>query len=83
MYDNFSVFNKISGIAVSSPILCSKQFSNFPPRRLGFEPRLNHVGFVVDKVALGQVSSEYFVSPANSHSTDWSTFISYHLGLVQ
>jgi hypothetical protein len=40
------------------------------------------VGFVVDKVALGQVSSEYFGSPANSHSTDFSTIIIYHLGLV-
>jgi hypothetical protein len=30
-------------------------------RRLpGFEARSSHMGFVVDKVALGQVSSEYF-----------------------
>jgi hypothetical protein len=37
------------------------------------------VEFVVDKVALGQV-----FSPANSHSTDYSTFIIiYHPGLVQ
>jgi hypothetical protein len=28
-----------------------------------FEPRSSHVGFVVDKVALGQVFSEYFSSP--------------------
>jgi hypothetical protein len=41
------------------------------------------VGFVVDKVALGQIFSEYFGSPANSHSTDCSTFIIYHPGLVQ
>jgi hypothetical protein len=27
-------------------------------RRPGFDPRASHVGFVVDKVALGQVSSE-------------------------
>jgi hypothetical protein len=33
------------------------------------------VGFVVDRVALGQVFSEYFGSPANSHSTDCTTFI--------
>jgi hypothetical protein len=26
----------------------------------GFEPESGHVGFVVDKVALGQVFSEYF-----------------------
>jgi hypothetical protein len=38
------------------------------------------VVFVVDKVALEQVS----VSPANSHSTDCSTsIIIYHPGLVQ
>jgi hypothetical protein len=32
----------------------------FPPRRLGFKPRSSYVVFVVDKVALGQVISEYF-----------------------
>jgi hypothetical protein len=32
----------------------------FLPRRPGFEPRSGHVWFVVDKVALGQVFSEYF-----------------------
>jgi hypothetical protein len=44
-----------------------------------------HVGFVVDKVALGQVFSEYIsVSPANLHSTNFSTItITYHPGLVQ
>jgi hypothetical protein len=43
------------------------------------------VGFVVDKVALGQVFSEYFsVSPANLHFTNFSTItITYHPGLVQ
>jgi hypothetical protein len=43
------------------------------------------VGFVVDKVAVGQVFSEYFGFPANSHSTDCSTIIiiTYHPGLVQ
>jgi hypothetical protein len=42
------------------------------------------VGFVVDKVELEQIFSEYLGSPANSHSTDCFTFIIiYHLGLVQ
>jgi hypothetical protein len=44
------------------------------------------VRFVVDKVALGQVFSEYFGFPANSHSTDCSTviiIIIYHLGMAQ
>jgi hypothetical protein len=41
------------------------------------------VGFVVDKVALGQVLSEYFGFPC-LHSTNSSTVtIIYHLGLVQ
>jgi hypothetical protein len=34
--------------------------AGFHPRRPGLEPRSGHVGFVVDKVALGQVLSEYF-----------------------
>jgi hypothetical protein len=33
------------------------------------------VGFVVGKVALGQVSSEYFGFPANLHSTKFSVLI--------
>jgi hypothetical protein len=37
--------------------------SGFPPRRPGFEPRSGHVEFVVDKVAVGQVFSEYFGFP--------------------
>jgi hypothetical protein len=42
------------------------------------------VGFVVDKVALGQVFSKYFSSPVNLHSTNWSTItVTYHLGLVK
>jgi hypothetical protein len=42
------------------------------------------VGFVVDKVVLGQVFSAYFGFPANLHSTNFSTItITYHLGLVQ
>jgi hypothetical protein len=34
--------------------------AGFPLRLPGFDPRSGHVGFVVDKVALGQVSSKYF-----------------------
>jgi hypothetical protein len=41
------------------------------------------VGFVVDNVALGQVSSEHFSFPANLHSTNFSTItLTYQLGLV-
>jgi hypothetical protein len=42
------------------------------------------VGFVVDKVALERVFSEYFGFSINSHSTDCSTLITiYYPGLVQ
>jgi Zn-dependent M28 family amino/carboxypeptidase len=54
-----------------------------PTAAAGFEPGSDHVGFVVDKVALGQVFSDYLVSRANSHSTDCSTLIIYHPRLVQ
>jgi hypothetical protein len=37
--------------------------SGFPSGRLGLEPRSGNVGFVVDKVALKQVFSEYFGFP--------------------
>jgi hypothetical protein len=37
-----------------------------PPQRPGFEPGSGHVGFGVDKVALGQVFSEYFGFPCQS-----------------
>jgi hypothetical protein len=36
---------------------------DFPPWRSGFEPRSDHLGFVVDKVTLRQVFSEYFRFP--------------------
>jgi hypothetical protein len=35
-------------------------FACFQPQQPWFEPRLGCVGFVVDKVALGQVYPEYF-----------------------
>jgi hypothetical protein len=40
--------------------------AGFPPRRPGFKPGSSHVGFVVDKVALGQVFSEHFGFPCQS-----------------
>jgi hypothetical protein len=39
--------------------------AGFPPRRPGFAYG-QHVGFVVDKAALGQVLSEYFGFPCQS-----------------
>jgi hypothetical protein len=43
-----------------------------------FEFSSDHVGFVVDKVAMGQVFSEYFGFPCQ-----FKFIIIYHLGLVQ
>jgi hypothetical protein len=40
--------------------------AGFPPRRPGFKPGFSHVGFVVYKVALAQVFSEYFGFPCQS-----------------
>jgi hypothetical protein len=40
----------------------------FPLLLLGFDPRSSHVGFVVDKVALGKISCEYFSDPWHSLS---------------
>jgi hypothetical protein len=49
-------------------------FAVLQPR---FDPRLDHVGFVVDK-GLGQVLSKYtLVSPANSHGISSTTFINH------
>jgi hypothetical protein len=40
--------------------------AGFPPWRSGFHPGSGQVGFMVDKVALGQVFSEYFNFPCQS-----------------
>jgi hypothetical protein len=43
--------------------LLRRSTAGFPQRRPGFESRSGRVGFVVDKVTLGQVHSEYFGFP--------------------
>jgi hypothetical protein len=49
------------GLVMSSAVPLLRRFvASFPPRRPGFEPGSGHVGLVVDKEALGQVSYEYF-----------------------
>jgi hypothetical protein len=47
----------------------------FPTAPARVRARGEHVGFVVDKVALGQVFSECFGFPANHHSTKFSIII--------
>jgi hypothetical protein len=49
----------------AAPLL-KRLVAGFPPRRSGFKPGSSHVGFVVDKVTLGQVFSEYFGFPCQS-----------------
>jgi hypothetical protein len=46
--------------------LCIYMKAWFPPRRLGFDPGSGQVRFVVDKVMLGQVFSEYYGFPCQS-----------------
>jgi hypothetical protein len=50
---------RVSQARKAAPYL-KRLVAGFPLRRPGFKPGSSHVGFVVDKVALGQVFSEYF-----------------------
>jgi hypothetical protein len=43
----------------------------FPPRRSGFDPGSGQLGFVVDKVAVGQVFSEFVGFPYQSSCHQW------------
>jgi hypothetical protein len=52
----------VAETAKSVPYL-RRLVAGYPPRRPGFEPRSVLVGFVVNKVALEQVFSEYFGFP--------------------
>jgi hypothetical protein len=42
--------------------------AGFPRRRLGFEARSGHVGFVMDEAVLGQVFSDFFGPPCQFSS---------------
>jgi hypothetical protein len=55
-----------------------------PPWRPGFEPRLRHVGFVADKVTLGQVFSEAFGFPCqfSFHRLLHTHYLSFGAGTV-
>jgi hypothetical protein len=44
-------------------ILTSVLVAGFPSRWSGLDPRPHHVGFVLDRVTLGQVLSGYFGLP--------------------
>jgi hypothetical protein len=58
-HDSYSV---VYLVLKNAPYL-RRLVAGFPAWRSGFEPGSGHVGFVVDKVALGQVFSEYFGFP--------------------
>jgi hypothetical protein len=47
--------NEVDGRAIAQAVV-----ARLPPHWPGFELRSNHLEFVVDKVALGQVSFDYF-----------------------
>jgi hypothetical protein len=59
-------------VAAAVPKL-KRLVAGFPPRRPWFASG-QHVGFFVDKAALGQVFSEYFGFPCN-HFTNLSIII--------
>jgi hypothetical protein len=53
------ILTELSRLPTAVPQL-RRLVAGFQPRRPWFEPRSGRVGFVVDKVALGHDSSEYF-----------------------
>jgi hypothetical protein len=57
--------------------------ASFPPRRPGFEHRSVHVEFMVDKVALGHVFSEYFDLPCQFSFHRLLHTHHHHPGLIQ
>jgi hypothetical protein len=81
MLHQVSVAEQYKTLIINSVSL-DQSLEIFP--RMALDPRSGHVGFVVEKVALGQVFLGTSISPVNSHSTSYSTIIIiYHSGLVQ
>jgi hypothetical protein len=71
-----NIFSLLFDLIVS--LMCGRAVARrlvtgFPPRRPGFAYG-QHVGFVVDEAALGQVFSEYFGFPCQS----FHRFLHYH-----
>jgi hypothetical protein len=75
MIKNVSAFRQFYGVTerevklkkkvVAAPQL-KRLVAGFSPRLPGFKPGSSHVGFVVEKVALGQVFFGYFGFPCQS-----------------
>jgi hypothetical protein len=79
---NAAGFSETSITAYQNTLHHIPENSGVPTAVVRVRSKLGHVGLVEDEVILGQVFFEYFVSPANSHSTNFSVLI-YHPGLVQ
>jgi hypothetical protein len=62
----FQLFNQVVITAEKDAPWLKRLVAGFPPQRAGFEPGFGQVGFVVDKVALGRVFSDYFGVPCQS-----------------
>jgi hypothetical protein len=75
MYGSGRRFLRISNFLQKVVPQLRRLVAGFPPRRPGFEHRSGYVGFVVDRVHWSRFSPSTSVSPANCHSTDYSTFI--------
>jgi hypothetical protein len=59
----------LCGIRTHDPVAApqlKRLVAGFPPRLHGFKPGTSQVGFVVDKVEMGQVFSEHFGFPRQS-----------------
>jgi hypothetical protein len=57
------VYLRPDNISKEDGLQLRRLVTGFPPRRPGFDPRSGHLRFVLDKVSLGQVFSEYFGFP--------------------
>jgi hypothetical protein len=74
-YFNFDNFLKYSATLYNGRAIAQAVSHWLPTAEARVHIRAEHVGFVVDKVALRQIFSEYLVSPANHHSTNFSIII--------
>jgi hypothetical protein len=63
-YSIFSVYN----IMLQKGRAQAVSRRGFPPRRLGFDRGLGYVGFIVNKMVLGQVFSKYYGLPCQFSS---------------
>jgi hypothetical protein len=78
-----SSFKRAPALPAEIAFRCPQTESVFEgPLKLNSTPGSGQVGFVVDKMALEQVFSEYFGFPCQSSSTSCSKItLIYHLGL--